>query len=287
MQVLQGVGAIHSQGIIYRDLKPENIVMSKDGYIKLADFGMSVKTEQSRECHGTPAYMATEMFTATSKPYGKEVDWWAFGQIISEIAFGEPLFYSKDTVETSRGILFKDAKQYIFGKKNEELQEGSKVVYTGRKGKEFRGEITEINRDGTFEIALTNKGRKTLRKDVTSNQFKSWYEEWEGCPEDLLDLILKLLHKTPEKRLGANGYEEVMQHRFFHKYMGKDMGHSGWEALKQKELEAPPIFRSGETFFNLSGVEKTLKAKGFVQKDGAAPSTALLAQGESDPFRDF
>lgn len=40
-QVALALGYLHSSRIIYRDLKPENILINKDGYIKLADFGLA------------------------------------------------------------------------------------------------------------------------------------------------------------------------------------------------------------------------------------------------------
>jgi serine/threonine protein kinase len=39
--VALALGYLHSSRIIYRDLKPENILINKDGYIKLADFGLA------------------------------------------------------------------------------------------------------------------------------------------------------------------------------------------------------------------------------------------------------
>ena len=51
---------MHSQNIIYRDLKPENILIGADGFIRLADFGLSksdIKNVSSSFC-GSPAYLS-------------------------------------------------------------------------------------------------------------------------------------------------------------------------------------------------------------------------------------
>lgn len=40
-QLVQAIGTLHAQGIIYRDLKPENVLLASDGYLKITDFGLS------------------------------------------------------------------------------------------------------------------------------------------------------------------------------------------------------------------------------------------------------
>lgn len=77
--------------IIVRDLKPENVLVINDGYIKLADFGMSKRSsERLTTMCGTPQYLAPEIIL--SKTYGKPVDWWALGVVIFEIVTGSVPF---------------------------------------------------------------------------------------------------------------------------------------------------------------------------------------------------
>ena len=63
-QVLQGLDFLHSQGVIHRDIKGGNILTTKDGIVKLADFGVATKltdSEKSNSVVGTPYWMAPEV----------------------------------------------------------------------------------------------------------------------------------------------------------------------------------------------------------------------------------
>ena len=66
-QMVSAVGYMHSKGVAHRDLKPENVLLSKDGDLKLADFGLAAmfkKDGQLRSCNtvcGSPPYIAPEI----------------------------------------------------------------------------------------------------------------------------------------------------------------------------------------------------------------------------------
>lgn len=87
---------LHSKNVIYRDLKPENILIDKDGYIRLADFGISkvmCDKSMSHSIIGTAEYIAPEMFNE-KRGYRQEVDVWSLGCLLYELVVGSPPFAS-------------------------------------------------------------------------------------------------------------------------------------------------------------------------------------------------
>jgi cGMP-dependent protein kinase len=74
---------LHDRDIVYRDLKLENVMLDARGYIKLIDFGIAKRlddTGRTFTCVGTPHYMAPEILQ--QQGYGTEVDIWALGVML-------------------------------------------------------------------------------------------------------------------------------------------------------------------------------------------------------------
>ena len=92
--LLKGLVHIHKQGFFHRDLKPDNLLWDKNGYLKIADFGLA------REIRSRPPfteYISTRWYRAPEiilrhEFYNSPVDLWAVGAIMAELYNNKPLF---------------------------------------------------------------------------------------------------------------------------------------------------------------------------------------------------
>ncbi|XP_052464004.1 serine/threonine-protein kinase 10 [Carassius gibelio] len=96
-QTLDALQYLHDNKVIHRDLKAGNILLTLDGEVKLADFGVSAKntkTIQRRDSFiGTPYWMAPEVVmceTSKDRPYDYKADIWSLGVTLIELAQIEP-----------------------------------------------------------------------------------------------------------------------------------------------------------------------------------------------------
>lgn len=84
---------VHKQGIIHRDIKCANVLITDAGGVQLCDFGVAgvldTKIDKRTTVTGTLHWMAPELFDVDPS-YGTEVDIWAFGSMVYEIASGFP-----------------------------------------------------------------------------------------------------------------------------------------------------------------------------------------------------
>jgi len=123
MQIAHGLAAAHEKGIIHRDLKPENLFVTKDGRVKILDFGLAKLTQADPGSHtsmptvthggteagvvmGTAGYMSPEQVRGMALDPRSDI--FSFGAILYEMLSGKRAFHGDTPADTMSSILKED-----------------------------------------------------------------------------------------------------------------------------------------------------------------------------------
>lgn len=227
-QLVRAIHFCHQHNIIHRDIKPENLLVSRNGVLKLCDFGfarpLAGAGAKYTEYVSTRWYRAPELLVGDVS-YGKAVDVWSIGCMFAEITTGLPLFPGDSDIDQLYHIIkclgtITPRQQELF-KKNS-LYVGVKLPHaTEREPLEAR--FPQFNKHSMDLLKQTVKeeplDRWTCAELLTHPFFDNCSAQFERELEDATQRDLNdtmalrkkrtRIHKPPPSRGASNDYQEV------------------------------------------------------------------------------
>ncbi|KAL4472911.1 hypothetical protein ABPG72_007788 [Tetrahymena utriculariae] len=224
LQILNGFQSIHEKGIIHRDLKLENVLI-QDGIIKIADFGLAKKLENSpnstkehlaRSFCGTKAYLAPEVLMGNYYDY--KVDIWSLGVLLFVM-----LFF-----------------QFPFGSRQDNPAELLKAIKHCCEDHPFDVDLFIKTRCKArmCKISLEEDIKNQLQKDSQLQQ-NIQQKENKQCfqiSEQMKDLLKRIFVVNPEERIE---FQELIQHPALNKHKTEDID----QKIQFYENKFPTLFK--------------------------------------------
>ena len=189
-QMCKAVHYLHINKMIHRDVKPENLLIDENMKLKLCDFGFARKiilNDKNNNVDAMTDYVATRWYRSpelllSNGIYGPEVDYWAIGCIMGELADGNPMFPGENEVDQLDCII------KILGNLPQEL---ANMFYENPTYN--RREMLKVNRPESLERRYMGKLGPTA-----------------------IDFLKGLLQLDPNKRIND---ETVFKHKYFSCFM--------------------------------------------------------------------
>jgi len=177
--LLKGIQYLHDNKVLHRDLKPANILISDQGILKIADFGLSrsfaINTKNYINEVVTLYYRSPDVLLG-NRNYLTSIDIWSIGCIFAEMAIGKPLFYANQEIDQLKRIF------------------------------RILGTPSESNWPEAFKLQDWNPDKFEVYQPQSLSKYITKLDN------NGLDLLGKMLMMNPERRISLTG---ALNHPYF------------------------------------------------------------------------
>ncbi|GAA6044474.1 hypothetical protein JCM8097_000899, partial [Rhodosporidiobolus ruineniae] len=214
LQVLQGLQYLHDQGVIHRDIKGSNILATKEGSIKLADFGVATRVGGPSDLAvvGSPYWMAPEVVDQSGATLSSDI--WSLGALVIELITGKPPYHFLDPMPALFRIVNDDCPPLPDGasavvrdfllqcfQKDANLRIGAKKLLRHPWMVAAKRQADQQRRDAGVDVgARSTAKRPTSVYDDTVQKVQEWNEALRAAPP---------ASSRPLRRLASNGSENL------------------------------------------------------------------------------
>jgi serine/threonine protein kinase len=110
-KIATGLAAAHEKGVVHRDIKPSNVLLTRDGAVKILDFGIArstasttTKLTRSGQLVGTPGYISPEQVRGV-RTIDARADLFALGCVLFRCIMGRPPFEGDDALQLLHAVV--------------------------------------------------------------------------------------------------------------------------------------------------------------------------------------
>jgi eukaryotic-like serine/threonine-protein kinase len=190
VQIAQGLASAHEKGVVHRDLKPENLFITKEGRVKILDFGLAKQTlaiaaragdeaTVASDVHtsagfvaGTAGYMSPEQVRGSAVDHRADI--FALGSVLYEMLTGERAFHRNSAAETMTAILKEEPPEITTTGKTQISPALERIVR--RCLEKDAGQRFQSARDLSFALDSIGAGTTTEAQAVVGrkHRWQSW-----------------------------------------------------------------------------------------------------------------
>ena len=193
LQIAHGLAAAHEKGVVHRDLKPENLFLTKDGRVKILDFGLAKLTQADSRDHtslptmthateagvvlGTAGDMSPEQVRGVAVDARSDI--FSFGVILYEMLSGKRAFHRDTAADTMSAILKEDPPDLSETNRNISPALERILQHCLEKNPEQRFHLA---RDVAFDLdSLSNQSGTGSRLRAVTDQRRSYWKQAAGA----------------------------------------------------------------------------------------------------------